>query len=58
MFDWGKKTNELQTLFVDSTNAEELRAQRVWRFVLHFLDGVSDPLPSRPTVTSAFRRLV
>ena len=33
MFDWGKKTNELQTLFVDSTNAEELRAQRVWRFV-------------------------
>ena len=33
MFDWAKKTNELHTLFVNSTNAEELRAQRVWRFV-------------------------
>lgn len=32
MTDWGKPS-ECQDVFVESTNAEELRAQRVWRFV-------------------------
>ena len=34
MFSWTQKTNELNALFVDSTDAEELRAQRVWRLVI------------------------
>ena len=32
MIDWGKPT-ESNAVFVESTNAEELRAQRVWQFV-------------------------
>lgn len=33
MTDWAKPT-ESDTLFVESTSTEELRAQRVWRFVV------------------------
>ena len=34
MFRLIQKTNKHSALFVDSTNAEELRAQRVWRFII------------------------
>lgn len=37
MFSWTQKTNELSAFFVESTNAEELRAQRVWRLVIVLL---------------------
>ncbi len=33
MIDWGKPS-ECNAVFVESTNADELRAQRVWRFVI------------------------
>lgn len=33
MKDWGKPTNS-ERVFVESTSTEELRAQRVWRFVI------------------------
>ena len=32
MKDWGKP-NHTNDLFVESTNSEDLRAQRVWRLV-------------------------
>ncbi len=34
MFSWIQKTNQPSAFFVDSTSAEELRAQRVWRLVI------------------------
>ena len=34
MINWNQKTDELSNTFVDSSNAEELRAQRVWRLVI------------------------
>lgn len=34
MFNWAEKEDEYNALFVDSNNAEEQRAQRVWRFVI------------------------
>lgn len=34
MLNWTNKTNQLGTVFVDSSSAEELRAQRVWRLVI------------------------
>lgn len=34
MFRWNHKTSDLNGLFVESTNTEQLRAQRVWRIVI------------------------